>query len=101
LHFLNPNPNIPFDKYKLKVPVKLEAWPDKPGPAFGGVNSFGAGGTNAHVVLQEYKLKNEPIQETKLTGEQIQLFTLSAKNVEALKATAQKYVTFLIPQKPA
>ncbi|MDO1449031.1 SDR family NAD(P)-dependent oxidoreductase [Rhodocytophaga aerolata] len=98
LHFLHPNPNIPFDQYKLKVSTELQAWPDKRGPAIGGVNSFGAGGTNAHVVLQEYQLPKIPALptlETPADDEQLQLFTLSAKNAEALKATIQKYIPFL------
>ena len=48
LHFDQPNPDIPFEELGLKVatePVSI------PGPAFAGVNSFGFGGANAHVVL--------------------------------------------------
>ncbi|MDE0004938.1 MAG: beta-ketoacyl synthase N-terminal-like domain-containing protein, partial [Rhodospirillaceae bacterium] len=48
LHFDQPNPDIPFEALGLKVatePVGI------PGPAFAGVNSFGFGGANAHVVL--------------------------------------------------
>ena len=48
LHFEEPNPDIPFEELGLKVatePVVI------PGPAFAGVNSFGFGGANAHVVL--------------------------------------------------
>ncbi|MYI98902.1 MAG: acyltransferase domain-containing protein, partial [Gemmatimonadetes bacterium] len=48
LHFEKPNPDIPFEELGLKVatePVSI------PGPAFAGVNSFGFGGANAHVVL--------------------------------------------------
>jgi acyl transferase domain-containing protein/NADPH:quinone reductase-like Zn-dependent oxidoreductase/thioesterase domain-containing protein/NADP-dependent 3-hydroxy acid dehydrogenase YdfG/acyl carrier protein len=53
LHFRQPNPRIPFDELKLRIPVRTEAWPDHGGPAIAGVNSFGFGGTNAHVVLAE------------------------------------------------
>ncbi len=48
LHFEKPNPDIPFEELGLKVatgPVSI------PGPAYAGVNSFGFGGANAHVVL--------------------------------------------------
>ena len=48
LHFEKPNPDIPFEELGLKVatePVSI------PGPAIAGVNSFGFGGANAHVVL--------------------------------------------------
>ena len=52
LHFKQPNPHIPFDALKLRVPVQTESWPDG-GAAIAAVNSFGFGGTNAHIVLAE------------------------------------------------
>ncbi len=86
LHFENPNPKILFDEYKLRVPTKLESL-EKNTPLIGGVNSFGAGGTNAHVVLKEYEQK----QLAPLTNDQAQaqLFTLSSKSLEGLKASAK------------
>ena len=48
LHFDHPNPDIPFEELGLSVVTEPE---DLPGPAFAGVNSFGFGGANAHVVL--------------------------------------------------
>ncbi len=53
LHFETPNPHISFDQLSLRVPTALTPWPTAPGPALAGVSSFGFGGTNAHVVLQE------------------------------------------------
>lgn len=94
LHFLKPNPNIPFEQYKLRVPTQLEPWPATPYPALGGVNSFGAGGTNAHVVLEEYqasKIDNKPT----VAARDIQLFTLTARSIKALKANAHVYIGFL------
>jgi acyl transferase domain-containing protein/NAD(P)-dependent dehydrogenase (short-subunit alcohol dehydrogenase family)/acyl carrier protein len=53
LHFHQPNPAIDFAKLRLRIPTRLESWPASDTPATAGVNSFGYGGTNAHVVLQE------------------------------------------------
>ncbi len=50
LHFVEPNPDIDFSRLKLTVPTRLEPWPEAQ-PVVAGVNSFGFGGTNAHVVL--------------------------------------------------
>ena len=53
LHFTTPNPAIDFEGLGLRVATTLEPWPESDGPATAGVNSFGFGGANAHVILQE------------------------------------------------
>jgi acyl transferase domain-containing protein len=54
LHFEKPNPHIDFEALKLRVPVEMEPFPSKAGsPCMAGVNSFGFGGANAHVILAE------------------------------------------------
>jgi acyl transferase domain-containing protein/NADPH:quinone reductase-like Zn-dependent oxidoreductase/NAD(P)-dependent dehydrogenase (short-subunit alcohol dehydrogenase family)/acyl carrier protein len=50
LHFDTPNPDIDFEGLGLRVPVELESLPAT-GELQAAVNSFGYGGTNAHVVL--------------------------------------------------
>jgi len=50
LHLDELNPNIDLQKLNLRIPREVEALPDK-GELFAGVNSFGYGGTNAHVTL--------------------------------------------------
>lgn len=52
-NFETPNPQIPFDRLGLRVADRRERLPRQPGrrPVVG-VNSFGFGGTNAHVVLE-------------------------------------------------
>jgi len=94
IQFHNPNPNIPFDELQLHVPVTLETWPETTGPALAGVNSFGFGGTNAHVVLQEAP-PIQKIETPKSEKERPYLLPLSARSSEALHAVAKKYTTFL------
>ena len=48
LEFERPNPAIEFERLRLRVPTRLESLGEH---AFVGVNSFGFGGTNCHVVL--------------------------------------------------
>jgi acyl transferase domain-containing protein/acyl carrier protein len=52
LHFKTPNPDIPFPELRLRVATSLEPWPGEES-AVGGVSSFGWGGTNCHMVLEE------------------------------------------------
>lgn len=51
VNFEKPNPKIPFERCKLKVPVSVEAWPADRAERCS-VNSFGVGGSNAHVILE-------------------------------------------------
>ncbi|RYP44081.1 hypothetical protein DL768_009426 [Monosporascus sp. mg162] len=52
VNFKNPNPKIRFAEWNLTVPTKATTWP-YPGPRRASVNSFGYGGANAHVVLED------------------------------------------------
>jgi acyl transferase domain-containing protein len=53
LHFEHPNTEIAFESLRLRVARQLEPWPRTSGqPPRAAVNSFGFGGTNAHVVLE-------------------------------------------------
>jgi acyl transferase domain-containing protein/NAD(P)-dependent dehydrogenase (short-subunit alcohol dehydrogenase family) len=51
-----PNPQIALDGSGFAIPTRHEAWPDNDSgwPRRAAINSFGFGGTNAHVVLEEY-----------------------------------------------
>jgi amino acid adenylation domain-containing protein len=70
LHFEEPNPEIDFEALKLRVPVVAEPWPDGDGPAIAVVNSFGYGGTNANVVLQEAPVAKETARlDGRVSGE--------------------------------
>ncbi|KAF4438150.1 putative polyketide synthase [Fusarium austroafricanum] len=46
-----PNPNIPFEEHKLKVPQTPLPWPTDREERVS-LNSFGVGGANAHVILE-------------------------------------------------
>jgi len=54
INFAGPNPYIPFDQARLKVVDTPTEYPRYSGVATVGISGFGFGGTNAHVVLQEY-----------------------------------------------
>ena len=56
LHFHNPNPSVDWDRLPLRVTSEMMDWPQSPGqPRLAGVNCFGISGTNAHLVVEEYK----------------------------------------------
>ncbi|WP_163998986.1 type I polyketide synthase [Pyxidicoccus caerfyrddinensis] len=86
LHLHNPSPHIPFDKNNLRVPKTLEPWPATDGPLLASVNSFGYGGTNAHVVLEGPPEQAGAARAGAAASEW--LIPISAKKPEALKAYA-------------
>ncbi|WP_060937646.1 type I polyketide synthase [Mycolicibacterium chlorophenolicum] len=49
----NPNPHIPFDKLRLRVVDEHTEWAPAGRPRRAGISSFGFGGTNAHVVIEQ------------------------------------------------
>ncbi|QIS23879.1 acyltransferase domain-containing protein [Nocardia terpenica] len=54
INYAGPSPYIPFDQAHLKVVDAPTEFPRYSGTATIGVSGFGFGGTNAHVVIQEY-----------------------------------------------
>ncbi|KAI9744654.1 MAG: hypothetical protein M1818_002183 [Claussenomyces sp. TS43310] len=52
INFERVNPKIPMDKWNIKFPVEPMPWPAE-GIRRASINSFGFGGTNAHVVLDD------------------------------------------------
>jgi len=96
LHFLEPNPHIPFETLPLKVQQQLEPWPSSEGPALAGVSSFGFGGTNAHVVLEEApSMGPSPRISGAEAVELARVLPLSARSPEALRDLARRYRDFL------
>ncbi len=95
LHFDRPNPDIDFDGLNICVVDEyLELSPDADRPLIAGVNSFGFGGTNSHVVIEEYRDETERYSEIPEDMEPPPLF-LSAASQGALKAVARNYADFL------
>ncbi len=92
LHFNKPNPAIDWDKFLVKVTAgKAGAlWPN-PDRMIAGVSSFGASGTNAHVILEAAP----PPKASPHKGERpLHLLALSAKDKKALYELAQRYKNF-------
>ena len=96
LNFHTPNPAIAFADLKLQVVTELTPWlSDK--PLIAGVNSFGFGGTNAHIVLGGIEDRETGDRGDGGDGEvgRVSLLTLSAKSKSALEELAQSYLSFI------
>jgi thioester reductase-like protein len=95
LNFEQTNPNIPMTELGLEVVTKTRklSRPEDQLPVVG-VNSFGFGGTNAHIVLEQIKQINLSNAEP-TSVDRPYLLPLSAFNESALQTQAESYLTFL------
>lgn len=91
LHFAAPNPDIDFAALGLEVAATARPLVGEGRQLVAGVNSFGFGGANAHVLVQDYR--HRPARRRR--GLPIPPLFLSAASEAALRATAGRYAEFL------
>jgi len=63
LFFETPNPGIDFENSPFVVNTRLTPWKTNGYPLRAGLSSFGLGGTNAHVVLEEAPQTSESVDQ--------------------------------------
>ena len=98
INFNKLNQHIDFSGSPFYIVKKHQFWPLPKGQRLrrAGVNSFGSGGANAHVVVEEYQGgTGEDKTPLHLNPRFPELIVLSAKNEERLKAYAQKLAAYL------
>ena len=98
LHFHEPNPEIPFDELKLSVVTDMRPWPEGAARRLAGVNSFGFGGANAHVVLEGPP--SGPAAEPVAAEHSAYLLPVSARHPEALRELLSSYEELLRAPEP-
>ena len=101
------NPHISLEDTRIRIPTDPIPWQRGSAPRLAGVSSFGFGGTNTHVVLEEAApvkesaAKDKPAKDKPATaaGEAaprpLHLLTLSAKTADGLDETAIRYADYL------
>ncbi|MFN0127637.1 MAG: beta-ketoacyl synthase N-terminal-like domain-containing protein, partial [Verrucomicrobiales bacterium] len=94
LHFHSPNEHIDLDALKLRIPTRLEPFPEARGPRLVGVNSFGFGGANAHVILAEPP-DPKPVPPAAIDPERAWPIVISARCESALKDSATRLATWV------
>lgn len=95
-----PNPAIDFQSLRLAVPTQMITFTEEDKhKRFVGVNSFGAGGTNAHVILEEAP-SNVGIPALS-SSKETHVFVLSARSTSALEHSARDLASHLRHQQPA
>jgi len=86
LNFNTPNPKIDFNNSPFYVNDRLKEWKNDRYPLRAGVSSFGIGGTNAHVIVEEWSDgHSSEISAWRMAhGARSHLILLSAKTETAL-----------------
>ncbi len=90
INFTAPNPNIDFASSPFYVNTARAAWPRGASPRRAGVTALGAGGTNAHLILEEAPTPapSDPPRRA------AQLISISARTRTALDAAALQLAEF-------
>ncbi len=93
LHFENPNPEIPWSELPVKVVADNTPWKRGSRPRYAGVSSFGASGTNVHVVVGEAPALARP--EPAAVERSRHVVTLSVKSKDAMPRVAARLADHL------
>jgi len=90
VHYTSPNPAIDFASSPFYVSTELTPWKRNGAPRRAAVSSFGVGGTNAHLVIEE-----APARAAAATSRSHQLLTMSARSETAVSNVAKRLATHL------
>jgi phthiocerol/phenolphthiocerol synthesis type-I polyketide synthase C len=92
LHLTQLNPHISFEGTPFAIPTEPQKWIVGKDRRIAGVNSFGFGGTNAHIVVEETLAKATMVSEV---DRPIHILTLSARSENALEELMRRYEAYL------
>ncbi|MEO4052782.1 type I polyketide synthase [Solibacillus sp. CAU 1738] len=92
LNFKDPNPFIPWDNSPVKVVDTNTNWKNNGSLRRVGINGFGFGGSNAHIIIEE-PLKEKPVVKT--DNDPIYILKLSAKSERSLRNNIQNYLDYM------
>jgi len=96
LHFRQANPQLQWGSSRFHINTATQKWVEGPTPRRAAVSSFGIGGTNAHVVLEE-----APPEDESQTLWPQQLLVVSAITASALNAAVRRLASHLESQSDA
>jgi len=93
-NFQNPNPRIKLEDSPFYIPRELHDWPIGDFPRRAGISSFGVGGTNVHLVIEEAPASPDLQEEEKEENSSF-IIPLSARNESSLLAARRNLAATL------
>ncbi|RKN07440.1 SDR family NAD(P)-dependent oxidoreductase [Streptomyces radicis] len=88
LHVDEPTPQVDWTAGDVRLLTETRAWPRGESPRRAAVSSFGASGTNAHIILEEApRVEETPLERRELP---VVPLVLSARTAEALDAQIER-----------
>ncbi|MFC0596901.1 SDR family NAD(P)-dependent oxidoreductase, partial [Streptomyces palmae] len=95
LHLDEPSPHVDWSAGAVRLLTEATPWPEGEQPRRAGVSSFGMSGTNAHVVLEQAPAAEPRRIDTDRPQLPVVPWTVSAKSAPALRAQAQRLLSYL------
>ncbi|KAJ9133675.1 Thiolase-like protein [Pleurostoma richardsiae] len=97
IKFSQPNPKIRFKEGKMTVPIEPTPWPADRAERVS-VNSFGIGGTNAHVIVESLESFRGGVAVPEMPSliSQPQLLVFSANSQDAVRQHAENHLEYLV-----
>ncbi|MFJ2868917.1 SDR family NAD(P)-dependent oxidoreductase, partial [Kitasatospora sp. NPDC087314] len=91
LHVDEPTPHVDWTAGAVSLLTEQQPWPAHERPRRAGVSAFGVSGTNAHVILEQPPVADEPAAGA--PDHDVVPWTLSAKTPEALRTQARRLLS--------
>jgi acyl transferase domain-containing protein len=98
LHSDVPSPHIAWEQGRLRLATAATPWPETDRPRRAAVSSFGFGGSNAHVILEQAPAADPappPEAESGLGEAGVVLWPVSGCSAEALRGQASRLLAHL------
>lgn len=101
LHLKSRNTNIDWDSLRVEPVVQHTPWPRTEGAKrLAAVNSFGASGSNAHIIIEEGPVAKNPQAIESGASRPCPILPLSTRSIESLRKLASSYEAMLATLTP-
>ncbi|MET8546953.1 beta-ketoacyl synthase N-terminal-like domain-containing protein, partial [Kitasatospora sp. NPDC004799] len=98
LHVQEPTPHVEWDTGDIRLLTEARPWPETGRPRRAGISAFGASGTNAHVVIEQFpdETPGQPAADDSVDDSaEPTVWLLSGRTDDALRAQARRLADHL------